>query len=99
SPVLLSLSLHDALPIFRGGRGGPLPLSPSSVLSSIADHRSKRDLERSLARDLTRMRAFYKISLLASSEAKPGEIGARILGEFTRSEEHTSELQSRFDLV
>ena len=33
------------------------------------------------------MRAFYKISLLASSEAKPGEIGARILGEFTRTME------------
>ncbi len=71
----------------RGGRKAPLPRSPASVLSSIADHRSKRDLERSLARDLSRMRAFYTISLLASSEAKPEEIGARILNEFARTME------------
>ena len=62
-----------------------MPLDPSSVPSSIAVHRSRRELERSLARDLTRMRAFYRISLLASSEAVPEEIGARILNEFTRT--------------
>ena len=71
----------------RGGAGGLLPLNPSGVLSSIAGQPSRRDLERSLARDLSRMRSFHKISLLASSEAKPEEIGARILTEFTRTME------------
>ena len=65
----------------------PVPLALLNVLPPISHHRSKRDLERSLARDLTRMRAFYKISLLASAEGKPEEIGARILREFTRTME------------
>ena len=57
----------------------PVPLALLNVLPPISHHRSKRDLERSLARDLTRMRAFYKISLLASAEGKPEEIGNTVL--------------------
>ncbi len=68
-----------------GVRGAPDPPGTAGLLASIADHRSRRDRERSLARDVTRMRAFHRISLLASASGTAAEIGGRILSEFARA--------------
>src|SRR5207249_11591799 len=67
SSEIYSLSLHDALPIFRILRQPQFALS-SNVLDQLARHDQPHDF-----------------------------VGA--FENLMRSEEHTSELQSRFDLV
>src|SRR5699024_12505786 len=83
------LSLHDALPISgsltRAGRG-------LGSLRSLGVRRLRIGNLRGLGPHLPRLR--IDASLVGEREAR---LGATVLG--IRSEEHTSELQSRFDLV
>src|SRR5207249_10027431 len=89
---IYTLSLHDALPISsRHGAGkrrsSPLRINPgqNDRLQSFSLFAGETDEEPS---DRSRTRVSKEQPLLS--------IAAR---ESTRSEEHTSELQSRFDLV
>src|SRR5437868_1713653 len=79
SPVIYTLSLHDALPIsFRMGFSDP---ETSPTISLSRSYRSQG----------ARVRRNFPICELVENKERP------ILR--LRSEEHTSELQSRFDLV
>src|SRR5207249_11041159 len=79
-----TLSLHDALPISRTPVADLGQLLPAECLPGV----------RSLARP---RRVGCSGTRLAGAGPEPD---ARIpAGPFPRSEEHTSELQSRFDLV
>src|SRR5699024_11779017 len=88
-PALHTLSLHDALPIYRprqraclrpateaSGRAGPQP-----ARSSTAEQHSPQQI------------------VEGTSGRAQGRLGGGLDGSGIRSEEHTSELQSRFDLV
>src|SRR5204863_9997435 len=81
--AIYTLSLHDALPIFR--------IIPEKLRVEDPDHARARTrwCNDVLAVFKDRDEAFRKISRLAAEPAV----------ECRRSEEHTSELQSRRDLV
>src|SRR5207249_7017475 len=87
SPEIYTLSLHDALPIFHG-------LSNCRAAHDFAVNfhgRNSDHIEAELSAKL-----FEKIQIAApASSERPFMSDAN----FARSEEHTSELQSRFDLV
>src|SRR3989440_19875 len=92
-PEIYPLSLHDALPICTGlrigeGAKGGVVLTPQGVacLTSGGVHRL----------DIPRLALFGLICLLTG---KPRDIEAVHTTARQRSEEHTSELQSRSDLV
>src|SRR5207247_10170743 len=99
SPSSYPLSLHDALPIFALG------LRPHTA---VLERPARGDLEHAdvLARGVVDEQA-----LLVQREAEPvgtvevvhEQLGRRRVGagaiDALRSEEHTSELQSRVDLV
>src|SRR5699024_11599772 len=90
-----TLSLHDALPILNGAmQKRPLPIasvvliSRSSLLSSLF----RRHIEKMpLQQVVMRLIGLKKLC----------RYGKKSIGKMVhnRSEEHTSELQSRFDLV
>src|SRR3989440_2127475 len=91
-PEIYPLSLHDALPICTGlrigeGAKGGVVLTPQGVacLTSGGVHRL----------DIPRLALFGLICLLTG---KPRDIEAVHTTARQRSEEHTSELQSRSDL-
>src|SRR5699024_11383944 len=83
-PAFYTLSLHDALPIYRVGFGEfprvGSPVHPVDGADPGAEERAGPELR---AEDQRRGRA----------------IGEEVRASAERSEEHTSELQSRFDLV
>src|SRR5699024_12345221 len=82
---IATLSLHDALPIYRAHgqrRGASLPAPQSHRGQAAADRAAARDGD---ARGHP-----------ASDQA---DQGVEAPAARSRSEEHTSELQSRFDLV
>src|SRR5699024_12581335 len=86
SPALHTLSLHDALPIYSATR---------STVSVTTAARSRpqspcNTRHRACPRRLPRSRAGCERQAVSTSS---------IPGPSSRSEEHTSELQSRFDLV
>src|SRR5207253_10420023 len=82
--AIYTLSLHDALPICRSGRGA------SARAVRAGAHRSRAHLLVLLSvHELC-----LHLVLLRPARAEGGE-----QGEDTRSEEHTSELQSRGHLV
>src|SRR5207249_12097952 len=88
--VFYSLSLHDALPIsfFRGGKPRP--------------HRCQRLGGGHGALRRPRRRRGVAAGLQPGADRGRNERGSRLdscAGRDSRSEEHTSELQSRFDLV
>src|SRR5699024_11570436 len=84
-----SLSLHDALPICRSIN----LISPSYPYMFIR-------LSSSLQLNLVNHRRLTKDpSYLSYIENCPHSILATVITSHLRSEEHTSELQSRFDLV
>src|SRR5206468_11284132 len=95
-PEIYTLSLHDALPIWRAG-GGQLSPRPRAVERSDARGRgapTPPTVRRSmLARTPRPGRA------TRATRAIRGASLALLLGGPLRSEEHTSELQSRSDLV
>src|SRR5207249_11489295 len=88
---LYTLSLHDALPIFENDwstrSGGASPGQP--LLSAF-----QAELQCQLIR-IAWMGVLANQSILPNHRCDHREIQARD----QRSEEHTSELQSRFDLV
>src|SRR5207249_11013017 len=77
--AIYTLSLHDALPIFR--------------MSSVFPLNANADV-----REATR-NACTRVNALMISSAMPSEKYSFSESALMRSEEHTSELQSRFDLV
>src|SRR5437868_7702114 len=79
-PPLYTLSLHDALPIFRVER------PPLGAMLA----RGRRSVQRTLAL------AAIEAGELPACQRRPEDAVAI---DVARSEEHTSELQSRFDLV
>src|SRR5699024_11481711 len=87
-------SLHDALPIFTTTVETDQPLCNFQLLPSITTHAAKHSpLTELTARVLHRTAGrCYSTTRHASSH----HLGS---GVAIRSEEHTSELQSRFDLV
>src|SRR5207249_10179242 len=91
-PELYPLSLHDALPIFPGvlpwrGFFGPMPTEPNRVPVQVW-YTLKR----------ARGTAFGDRPLPGGTvQLYQADSGGRL--QLVRSEEHTSELQSRFDLV
>src|SRR5207249_12339786 len=86
---LNTLSLHDALPIFpQGDRHDQLDVHAAEALA-------EGDLPRGLA---GRRRHGPEGASLQQAEEEPGRRPGRLTTK-GRSEEHTSELQSRFDLV
>src|SRR5699024_11707024 len=94
SPYTSPLSLHDALPILAGALSRTFP--DRHGVRWRADHEPVRDAEHRLLPDhdeaqrLVEGRVGGKIGL---------EIGRGRERVHARSEEHTSELQSRFDIV
>src|SRR5699024_12060951 len=86
TPALYTLSLHDALPILavlNSGRGSRPGLSNSAMMS-VTVGIPKVSSAKSAGRRVFKTRVFP----MSSETLSP-----------VRSEEHTSELQSRFDLV
>src|SRR5207249_6976816 len=86
--VVYTLSLHDALPIFQLSSAGSLGAIVTGEGASAADTGAGTGHRISIFRGC--LRAFAKI--FEHHFRHP-------LYNLTRSEEHTSELQSRFDLV
>src|SRR5207247_11008407 len=82
------LSLHDALPISR-------PCQPRNHSPSIDGHSGSHTPQRCL---LSSIRRDGRNFCLSSSGIDPS-LPVRTLVYESRSEEHTSELQSRVDLV
>src|SRR5699024_11757729 len=96
--VMFPLSLHDALPIYVHTdvvSGGELYTAlkagfPAEKISFHGNNKSEEELEMAVDNHVgvIILDNFYEIDLLE-----------KILETKDRSEEHTSELQSRFDLV
>src|SRR5690606_41721311 len=88
STLIYALSLHDALPIFLLGflLGGAV--TPPEITAIDEDHRTEL---------LAVVRA--GVDDLVLRHAKPGRRGELLKTGLPRSEEHTSELQSRENLV
>src|SRR5204862_4507457 len=96
-PRARALSLHDALPIFRGGAALGIGYADLSGLAAIPhtvlDLHSYFNGQPGAGYDATTDNWY------PSSEDAHVVAGARLPVEVARSEEHTSELQSRRDLV
>src|SRR5690606_40229207 len=86
TPTIYTLSLHDALPISEGRLGGQ-----ADVRGAMGIWRDLTDNVNSLAGNLTDQ--VRNIAKVTTAVAK-GDLSQKI-----RSEEHTSELQSRENLV
>src|SRR5207249_9395761 len=91
---LYTLSLHDALPIYPGQEAAGLRGAGREVEGGVMSHLSDLQIDQGL--------------MQGSMPAHAGECErcrrrweelARDREAFRRSEEHTSELQSRFDIV
>src|SRR5207249_10637092 len=87
---IYTLSLHNPLPISPLRRGSASLSNAAGVVAVPRPRSEHRAARRATARALGCVRA----ARAAAQHA--GRVGAR---EAPRSEEHTSELQSRFDLV
>src|SRR5207249_7066702 len=81
------------------GKGICYPSGPHASVAAGRDYRRFGDLSR-MRGDLENAREAYVIAegILAGQQDADGELG-KLLTSKARSEEHTSELQSRFDLV
>src|SRR5207248_9263242 len=91
-PELYTLSLHDALPIYHSGESGPIV----PWLAGLHGHRLIGNHDRE------RWPALFDPERIALAFAAAGEnhaVGFLRFGHDFRSEEHTSELQSPYDLV
>src|SRR5437868_1833103 len=93
APVFDTLSLHDALPIFRHQSVG---LSLNGRIQIFA-----RDLQNNLLNFHARLFVLRLkvVVLIVKFFIGNLQLGAGLVLIDERSEEHTSELQSRFDLV
>src|SRR5207249_11804646 len=94
---LSTLSLHDALPIlvlFDGANGSPLALMDAASITAIRTAAVSAVATRVLAKSIT-----GTLAILGSGVQARTHVRAMLAVRRFRSEEHTSELQSRFDLV
>src|SRR5690606_41330270 len=91
-PELYTLSLHDALPI-SGVRLADLPVRSS------ADGRATTSSRRTGARPPRAARSNQCVPRRRESRRRDGTDRGRAIRYRQRSEEHTSELQSRENLV
>src|SRR5699024_12087046 len=93
---LYTLSLHDALPILSSKLIESLTDLIASTFISFGDLplNSKESPTKGLTSLIKSMRL-----VITSSSASPSYFFFASANSFSRSEEHTSELQSRFDLV
>src|SRR5207249_11469550 len=96
TPQPYTLSLHDALPIYSGRArpGGSRPRAPAPF--HPPDERSVTHLELEDARRAGRRTWGVGSSTRAAAREL---LAVTRCANRVRSEEHTSELQSRFDLV
>src|SRR5699024_12378808 len=90
-PPIYTLSLHDALPIFLGGLVG--------LLAPSAAHPAAVAIHPVLALLLYVTFLGVPFARIGSAFADWRFLTTIFIVNFLRSEEHTSELQSRFDLV
>src|SRR5207249_10467462 len=88
-----TLSLHDALPIWLGHLGVQYAAKMGFHTVGIARGQDKEALACQLGA------AAYINSQAQDPAAELQKLGGAVAILATRSEEHTSELQSRFDLV
>src|SRR5207248_10363147 len=98
TPYISTLSLHDALPIYAEFSGLPLHRAREAVLDRINEERLLYDAL--LARAMKLAQSTFADVFDDSAIYVDG--AASLLGDahgLTRSEEHTSELQSPYDLV
>src|SRR5207249_9762509 len=92
---IYTLSLHDALPILGWGRG-----STSIAAADVTRNRRREGRVRpSILRSPSPPRKAREIQSPPSSSSTGRSARRGSSTSPTRSEEHTSELQSRFDLV
>src|SRR5207247_10594696 len=89
-PPVLAFSLHDALPIFTAGFVHRAGRTASTVDRHITDARVEEHRNLGIA--------FYKTGMLDEAAREFRRV-AELRKLACRSEEHTSELQSRVDLV
>src|SRR5690606_40656524 len=94
-PASDPLSLHDALPISNIGTVGLTEEQARERLGRITVYRSEfRALRHTLSGSSERT-----LMKLVVDEASDRVVGLHMVGAEARSEEHTSELQSRENLV
>src|SRR5690606_41943577 len=93
-PINFPLSLHDALPIFREAR----VRRPMSAISSSRCWKLKGATHKPLNSDAMGLPTLRHFSI-ARISSSISSAGGSISSPDTRSEEHTSELQSRENLV
>src|SRR5207249_8975064 len=91
--ALYTLSLHDALPIYVSRRDDRL----SIAIENPRDTESPRPARHGVGLDNVRQRLLAMFGGTARLDTRADDGRYRV--ELARSEEHTSELQSRFDLV
>src|SRR5699024_12450913 len=89
TPALYTLSLHDALPILRPG-----VMRRGEAVSASTTGKLRHECRGFLLVDLGDHAGADGATTFAD-----GKTQAFLHGDRVRSEEHTSELQSRFDLV
>src|SRR5207249_8192846 len=90
SPEIYTLSLHDALPIFPREKIEVKPMVPANL---------ERFLEIQRAPVPSKIPRLLFAGRLCSQKNLPLLLEVVKMLRDSRSEEHTSELQSRFDLV
>src|SRR5207249_11566626 len=91
-----TLSLHDALPIYRGETAGEGHLAHPSGHRGAGNPDSNGQVLRDRSGPLLRWGSLRNVRLRHLRDAAATSFS---MAPQPRSEEHTSELQSRFDLV
>src|SRR5207249_11436386 len=99
TPELYTLSLHDALPIWSERTTRRFYGSPVALYDAVADLAVEIDSYELERREHVISPEFTRVTTVVHLHGA-GEEGVGEDVTYTpRSEEHTSELQSRFDLV
>src|SRR5205823_11952119 len=97
-PVLYTLSLHDALPIWTRVEGTVRATKPLSYAGTLVEDFSLTFRGGAVV-DFTAARGETVLRQLVETDATAGRLGEVALVPHSRSEEHTSELQSLAYLV
>src|SRR5207249_8020560 len=99
TPPFSPLSLHDALPISQIDLVGSYGMvgNAGTVTSTTSPFTASSDQLRARVNQLSLLAGLQQLVAPPATTISPALIGAS--GQSLRSEEHTSELQSRFDLV
>src|SRR5207248_11781439 len=97
-PEFYPLSLHDALPIWGVAAVIGL-LVVMSLLSVLARHRRQPAVRATVALTLTALAFQVAVGAAVVTLHLPAVLRGLHLALASRSEEHTSELQSPYDLV